>query len=88
MSQFHCTGNLFHCDNWLADWFVTCMVPQCSNTFKYNPSTRFFQSPKDGRWETWLKAIYLNPDIFEHKTTYYICEDHFDVNIITANFLL
>ncbi|GLV45881.1 MBD-R2 [Carabus blaptoides fortunei] len=78
MNQYQCTG-LFHSEHWLADWFVTCMVPQCSKTKKYNPNTRFFKSPKDIRWETWLKAIYLNPEILEHKTTYYICEDHFDL---------
>lgn len=65
--------------------YYYCAVPKCVNTSTKNPEKKFFSSPSDAkRRRTWLKRMRRNPKDLSLKTTFYVCEDHFNVSTGTS----
>ncbi|XP_063619816.1 zinc finger protein ZFP2-like [Cydia splendana] len=63
-----------------------CLVPKCTNTTKSAPEKLFFDVPRDvkvrKRWCKLMKRGKLNPS-----TTFHCCEDHFNLEADTENYI-
>ncbi|VVD01487.1 unnamed protein product [Leptidea sinapis] len=63
-----------------------CVVPKCKNTMKRTPNKIFFLVPRDvERRKRWCRAMRrgdLSP-----RTGVYCCQDHFDIENDTANYM-
>ncbi|XP_063532777.1 uncharacterized protein LOC134743315 [Cydia strobilella] len=63
-----------------------CLVPKCTNTTINTPEKLFFDVPRDvevrKRWCKLMKKGKLRP-----KTTFHCCEDHFNVEEDTENYI-
>ena len=63
--------------------YYYCAVPKCVNTSTNAPEKKFFSSPSDPkRRRIWLKKMKRDQKDLSLKTTFFVCEDHFNVSII------
>ena len=63
--------------------YYYCAVPKCVNTSTNQPNKKFFSSPSDRkRRRIWLTKMKRLPNDLSADTTFYVCEDHFDVSTI------
>ena len=57
-----------------------CIVPYCENTERNAQDILFLSLPKScNRRTNWLLAMGRDPDSLSPKSTFYVCEDHFNV---------
>lgn len=59
-----------------------CFVEYCGNTTEAHPNKIFVSVPNDGKLKrSWFEAVRRNaPAKIFSKTSYYCCEDHFNVS--------
>ncbi len=66
--------------------YYYCVVPKCMNTSTNHPDKKFFALPSNcERRRTWLTKMKRKPNDLSLDTTFFVCEDHFDVSI--SNFI-
>ncbi|XP_053622786.1 zinc finger protein 391-like isoform X4 [Plodia interpunctella] len=62
-----------------------CIVPTCENTIKNSPNKVFFPVPRDvDMKKKWCEAVHKDMASF---TRLYCCEDHFDLEQDTSNYM-
>ena len=61
--------------------YYHCAVPKCVNTSTNQPKKKIFSSPSDAKRRTWMKKMRREPKDLSSKTTFFVCEDHFNVSI-------
>lgn len=59
-----------------------CFVPKCSNTTKSTPGKIFITVPKGDVRKKWIQQTRRDSDSTSLKSTFYCCEDHFDVSFV------
>ncbi|XP_060808187.1 zinc finger protein 267 isoform X2 [Amyelois transitella] len=68
--------------------YKCCAVPQCTNTTIKTPTKLFFSVPMDlNIRKKWFQLARRNPDALSPKTRPHFCEDHFDIEEDTENFI-
>lgn len=62
-----------------------CFVPGCTNTSKNSPNKIFISVPKNlKRKKKWFAAARRDLKDVSIKTSFYCCEDHFNVSLIQS----
>lgn len=65
-----------------------CIVPECQSTTVNTPTKTFITVPRDLKMRRKWQQTMKREKRLTTKSTYFVCEDHFNVSIYMLNYLL